>query len=91
MNIIGVTVDGKQVVDGIGKFYFEQGLPLVFIFDTLTKNKMIPSWVHLVSDLKNNGMSSERIHRLLNEHVFESYGKEFRDHIISTLKKTNAL
>lgn len=91
MNIVGITTDGKKVVSGIGKFYFEHGLPLVFIFDKLKERNALPSWIHLVSELKENGMTNERIIHLLNEHIFDSYGGEFRDHIIYTLQKTKHL
>lgn len=85
MNIIGKTQDGKQVVSGLAKLYFEQGLPLSFIFDKCKLNNYIPSWNHLYNEMKSNGMTHKRIIHLLHEQLFESYGKEIRDHIISKL------
>lgn len=87
MKIIGKTTDGKIVVADIAKLYFEQGLPLVFIFDELQNNNSIPSWPHLYDEMKANGMTHERIIHILNEQIFESYGKEFRDKIIKRLKQ----
>lgn len=91
MQQIGITTDGKKVMERVGKFYFEQGLPLCFIYDKMTENNMIPSWIQLVKEMEDNGMTKKRIHHLLHEHVFDSYGKEFRDHVLSTLQKINLL
>ena len=85
MEIIGISTDQKQVVQHIGKLYFEQGLPLTFIFDKLQENNLLPSWNHLYIEMINNGMTHDRIIHLLHEQVFESYGKEFRDIVISRL------
>lgn len=87
MKTIGITEDNKMVVSGIGELYFKDGIPLSVIFDGLKERDVLPSWVHLYNELKGNGMSRERIFHLLNENIFESYGKEFRDCIISTLEK----
>jgi hypothetical protein len=87
ITIIGKTEEGDEVVTGVAKFYFQEGLPLCFIFDELKKKKMVPSWINLYMDLKENGMPRERIIHLLNEHIFESYGKEYRDTVISRLQK----
>lgn len=74
-----------MVMEGVGKIYFQDGLPLSIIFDQLIKNNMMPSWNHLYKELEENGMSKKRIYHLLHEHVFESYGKEFRDTILKRL------
>lgn len=87
MQQIGITTDGNAVMADVAKQYFEQGLPLSIIFDQLQKNNMIPSWPRLYQELKDNGMTHKRIIHLLHEHVFESYGKEFRDVVISRLEK----
>lgn len=85
MVIVGKTQCGKSVVSGLGKLYFENGLPLSVIFDGLQRRNLVPSFRHLVSELEQNGMKHERILHLLNEQVFESYGKEFRDVVINRL------
>jgi hypothetical protein len=51
----------------------------------LQENNLLPSWNHLYQEMRDNGMSHKRIIHLLNEQVFESYGKEFRDVVISRL------
>lgn len=85
MTIVGHTTAGKQVVAGLGRMYFESGLPLSIIFDVCRENNRQPSWIHLVHELKDNGMKEERVMHLLNEHVFESYGKEYRDNVMKVL------
>lgn len=85
MEIVGKTQCGKSVVSGLGKMYFENGLPLSVIFDGLQRRNLVPSFLHLVSELEENGMKRERIVHLLNEQVFESYGKEFRDVVMHRL------
>lgn len=87
MEQIGISTDGKEVVQGVGKLYFEQGTPLSIIFDKLQENNLLPSWNHLYQEMKDNGMTHKRIIHLLHEQVFESYGKEFRDVVVERLEK----
>lgn len=87
MNIVGKTTDGKHVVSGLGKLYFQEGIPLSVMFDVLKVKQMQPSFNHLYQELKDNGMKHDRIIHLLNENVFESYGKEYRDEVLNRLKK----
>lgn len=89
--LAGYTTDGKVIICGLAKFYFEYGIPFYFIFDAIKKHNMIPSWIHLVQELQQNGMPKNRIYHLLNESIFESYGKEFRDHVINKLKELKLL
>lgn len=86
MEQIGITTDNKKVVKNIAKQYFQEGLPLSFVFDILQENNMIPDWQALYQEMKENGMTHKRIIHLLHEMVFESYGKEFRDVIIKRLE-----
>lgn len=87
MNQIGVTKNSIRIMEGVGQLYFQEGLPLSIIFDKLIANNMMPSWLHLYAEMKANGMSHKRIIHLLNENVFDSYGKHFRDTVISRLQK----
>lgn len=85
LKIIGKTTHGKLVVAGLGKLYYETGLPLSIIFDKCQAANLQVAWLSLVNELKENGMREERIFHLLSEHIFESYGKEYRDKVISIL------
>lgn len=86
MTVIGQTEDGNLSVKGLGKLYFQEGLPLSIMFDELKKRGYIPSWIHLYLELKNNGMTPERIEHLLSEQMVDTYGKQFRDIVIRRLK-----
>lgn len=86
MEQVGVTIDGKKVMKGIGPLYFREGLPLSIIFDRMAQEDMIPSWNHLYDEMKENGMSHKRIIHLIHEQGFDSFGKEFRDEVIRRLE-----
>lgn len=87
MQTIGITPEGKEVVTGIARLYFQEGLPLSLIFDALDKNNRMPSWMHLVVEMRENGMTDKRIKHLLSEHMVDTYGKEFRDIVLNRLFK----
>lgn len=86
MEHTGLTTDNKIVVKNIAKQYFQQGLPLSFIFDILKENNMIPDWIALYQEMRDNNITHKRIIHLLHEMVFESYSKDFRDVIIKRLE-----
>lgn len=86
MKIVGKSTDGKLVVSEISKIYFQDGIPLGIMFDELDKHNYIPSWLHLYIEMQDNGMNKERIFHLLNEHMFDTYGNEFRNVVINRLK-----
>lgn len=86
MKVVGKTIEGKLVVSKISKFYFEQGLPLVFVFDKLQENNFVVSWIHLYNELIIQGMSHKRILSMLNEQIVDSYGKEYRNVVIAKLR-----
>jgi hypothetical protein len=85
LKIIGKTAHGKLVVAGLGRLYYETGLPLSFIFDKCESAGLQVAWLPLVAEFKENGMKNERILHLLSEHIFESYGKEYRDKVIEII------
>lgn len=85
MNIVGKTTEGKNVISGLGKLYFQEGIPLSVMFDFCKSKGIQPSFKHLYQELEENGMNRERILHLLNENVFESYGKEYRDIVLQRL------
>lgn len=87
MKVVGKTTAGVLVIAGIGEMYFQEGIPLSVIFDSVKDKNMIPAWPLLYEELKGNGMKHERIIHLLSEHIFESYGKEFRDIVIGRLNQ----
>lgn len=56
MKIVGKTQDGKSVVAGIGRLYFETGIPLSVMFDVLRHKGYVIAWPELVHELEQNGM-----------------------------------
>lgn len=82
---VGETTDGKKLVDGVWAMYETHGLPLDVIFDVLIKKESIPDWIALYKQMRQSGMQHSRILSKLDEAVSDSYGKEFRDVVISTL------
>jgi hypothetical protein len=85
MYAVGVTTDGKVVLAGVAKLYFESGVPPSILFDEINKRNAMPSWVYFYKECKDNGMTHKRIIHLLHEHVVQTYGKEFRDTVIDVL------
>lgn len=86
MKIIGKTTEGNYVVSDIAALYFQEGIPPSIIFDNCKKIGIVPSFIHFYDELTVNGMTHDRIIHLLSEHVFESFGKEYRDVVINNLK-----
>lgn len=86
MQIIGKTTDNKEVVKEIGRLYFQDGIPLSLIFEGLSNRGMMPSWMDLYVEMKENGMTHKRIIHLLHEQIFEHYGSSFRDVVIKRLE-----
>ena len=83
--VVGETTDGKKLVDGIWAMYETHGLPLDVIFDVLIKKESVPDWIALYKQMLQSGMQHSRILSKLDEAVSDSYGKEFRDVVISRL------
>lgn len=86
MNVVGKTIDNEPVVSGLGKLYFQEGIPLSVQFDICKSKGLQPSFKHLYDELTENGIKHHRIIHLLNEHLFESYGKDYRDEVIKRLQ-----
>lgn len=69
----------------IAKWYYQDGIPFMILFTWMEQKNMVPCWITLYKDLKNNGMTHNRIMHLLNEHIVDSYGKKFRDEVLRVL------
>lgn len=85
MKQVGITIDGMPVFGDIAKMYFQDGFPLCFIFDRIRNLGGVVSWVYLYEDMIKNGMTHKRVIHLLNEHIFECYGKEYKNYILQKL------
>jgi hypothetical protein len=85
IHVVGETTDGKTLVDGIWEMYETYGLPLDIIFDVLIQKQSVPDWIVLYKQMLKSGMQHSRIISKLDEAIADSYGKEFRDVVISKL------
>lgn len=86
MKIVGKNTNGNFIVADMAHLYFQEGLPPSLIFDLCKTIGVIPSFIHFYDELRDNGMKHDRVIHLLSEHVFESYGKEYRDVVIGRLQ-----
>jgi alanyl-tRNA synthetase len=84
---VAVTTDGKKVLSGLYKFYETVGLPLDVLLHCFQEKNALPDWVDFYTSALAAGMEHERILSKLEEAVSDSFGKEFSDHVISTLGK----
>lgn len=87
MKQVGFTKNGEMVVSGLAKLYFQEGIPLAIIFMHCIDKGIQPSFYHLYIELKESGMTHDRIRHLLNENIFEVYGKEYRDECLIRIDK----
>lgn len=81
------TSNGRPVMAGLAKLYYQEGIPYNLVFEQLRNKDIVVSWIHLYKELQDNGLSHDRIIHLLNEHVFEAYGAEYRDVVIDRLEQ----
>ena len=84
---VGVTTDGKPVMAGLFRLAETEGLPLDMIFNWCKDHNIIPSWIDTYQECLSAGMKHERILSKLDEAIVDSFGKDFRDVVISTLDK----
>ena len=63
-----VDIDGKRIiVRGIGRMYFESGLPIGIAAQEAEQMGYVVSWLHVADDLQKNGMDSAAIIAKLSE------------------------
>jgi hypothetical protein len=85
---VGKTVDGKTVVQGIFPTMSSiLGLPLDVILEKLKENNMVVDWIEFYESSKKHGWKNKTTFNRISTYVVDVYGPEYRDHIISTLKK----
>jgi len=89
IDIIGETTDDKIVVKGLFKMYDTLGLPLEVMFDELQAKGIVPSWIDFYNEAKEAGWKHKTIISRLSESIFDVWGKDFRDMVISKLVEYN--
>jgi hypothetical protein len=82
VNIIGITVDGKYVIDGVLSLRGTYGLHLADVFALLDSRKLIPSWPHFCVDATAEGWTHRTITAQLDEALVDVYGSVARDRIL---------
>jgi alanyl-tRNA synthetase len=81
----GTTTDGKPVFSKVYKFYETHGLPLSVILQGFADKGWMVDWLDFYQAALSGGMKHDRILSKLEEAISDSYGKEFCQHVISTL------
>lgn len=81
----GITQNGKPVYGGVFKFYETHGLPLGEILQCFMERDWMVDWIDFHQAAISAGMEHERILSKLEESISDSFGKEFCQHVISTL------
>jgi len=87
MDIIGLSEDNKQVVDGVFKLFDSTGLPLDVIFDQCKENNMVPSWIHFYEDALRQGWKYKTIFNRLETNVSDVWGRDYYNEIKTRLDK----
>lgn len=87
IKIIGITTNGKLIVDGIWKCFETHGLPFDILFEICIQRNYIPDWTLLYNQMINSKMEKERILSKLAEAISDSFGKNFCDEVLKRLEK----
>lgn len=81
----GITPEGKPVLAGVYRFYETHGLPLDIILMCFHDKGWVPDWIDFYQDAREAGMQHKRILSKLAPAIADSYGKEWKEGVISTL------
>ncbi len=87
---IGKTEDGRAVIGGMFSYYDSLGLPFSFVFDSLKKHDLQPSFLDLVQECRQAGWDDKTIFSRLEEAVVDSYGKEYWKVLESKFRDSSA-
>lgn len=86
IKVVGKTLEGMTVVQGVYSFYETEGLPLDVLFETLRNKGMIPDWPTFVLEAVEARMKVPRILSMLETAVADSYGSDMRDVVLRRLR-----
>lgn len=86
LNIVAVTPEGVNVVDGIFRIFDTLGMPLDEVFNQCKEHNLMPSWIHFYDDARIQGWSHETILNRLEIGIRDIYGKDFSDAVIYRLQ-----
>lgn len=82
MKVVGETIDGKRVVDGVYYIYETYGLPIDIIMHRIAKNGIVVSWLHFLRDAKVAGANLSNIKTMVrNAHPYVPQIQEKINHV----------
>lgn len=85
MKQVGITTDGKKVMDGVFELSDTHGLPLVVTLQLMKENDMIISPIHYYQEASKAGWKIKTITNRLTEALSDVYGKPHADEVINRL------
>ena len=72
MNIQVIIIDNKRIcINGIGTFYFEQGIPISITISKLIEKGIEVNYYKLVDEMLKADINHERIYPLISEAISE--------------------
>lgn len=77
LNIVGKTVEGKILVDGVFDIFDRKGMPLEIIVEMLNIQNMMPCWMNFYNDAVKAGWKEKTIFNKLGSAIGDVYGREF--------------
>ena len=79
---VGVTDDGRAVVDQCFRFYDTHGVPLADILRVAKEEGVVVSVPHLVLEAAKAGWSKARIRAWLEDGFLDAHGPAFTAHVM---------
>lgn len=87
LTIVGKTVDGKFVVQGLFPLMSSiLGLPLDILLEDLKNNNMVVDWIEFYESSKKHGWKDKTILNRISEGATKIYGENISEQIIRKLK-----
>lgn len=79
MNIELCTIEGKKIcTGGIGKLFFQEGMPIGISANKLKENGITLSWLHVADECLKHGWSAKTTFKKIREDIKDS-GEELFD------------
>ncbi|MDP2683456.1 MAG: hypothetical protein Q8P20_00205 [bacterium] len=83
--VVGLTDDGKRVIDGVYQFHETYGMPLPWLFAWMKDHNMVPNWINFYHEAKTNNMSHNKILNKLTDAAQDTWGSKFATVICNNL------
>lgn len=86
IRVVGETMNGKPVVDGVYRFYETHGVPLDVVLEELKSRGVVPCWVSMYREAVAAGMKHDRIISKMEAAIADSYGSAMKREAIEGLE-----